>query len=63
MYRFHSEGLLEEHKNIFGADAEQNPKSKMDGRVKVNLIENLTNEEFYTDTSERMQKRYPGMSG
>lgn len=56
LYRFHSEGLLEEHKNIFGADAEQSPKSKMDGRVKVNLIENLTNEEFYTDTSERMQK-------
>lgn len=56
LYRFHSEGLLEEHKNIFGADAEQNPKSKMDGRVKVNLIENLTNEEFYQDTSERMRK-------
>ncbi|RLJ23008.1 ATP-dependent exoDNAse (exonuclease V) beta subunit [Chryseobacterium sp. 7] len=56
LYRFHSEELLEEHKNIFGADAEQNPKSKMDGRVKVNLIENLTNEEFYQDTSERMRK-------
>ncbi|CAI8936974.1 UvrD-helicase domain-containing protein [Chryseobacterium sp. IT-36CA2] len=56
LYRFHSEGLLEEHKNIFGVDAEQNPKSKMDGRVKVNLIENLTNEEFYQDTSERMRK-------
>lgn len=56
LYRFHSEGLLEEHKNIFGADAEQSPKSKIDGRVKVNLIENLTNEEFYTDTSESMQK-------
>ncbi|MDR6461105.1 ATP-dependent exoDNAse (exonuclease V) beta subunit [Chryseobacterium vietnamense] len=56
LYRFHSEGLLEEHQNIFGADAEQNPKSQKDGRVKVNLIENLTNEEFYTDTSERMQK-------
>jgi ATP-dependent exoDNAse (exonuclease V) beta subunit len=56
LYRFHSEGLLEEHKNIFGTDAEQNPKSKMDGRVKVNLIENLTNEEFYQDTSERMRK-------
>nr|WP_315032613.1 UvrD-helicase domain-containing protein [uncultured Chryseobacterium sp.] len=56
LYRFHSEGLEEEHKNIFGTDAEQNPKSKMDGRVKVNLIENLTNEEFYDDTSERMRK-------
>ncbi|WP_426477029.1 UvrD-helicase domain-containing protein [Chryseobacterium sp. CBSDS_008] len=56
LYRFHSEGLLEEHKNIFGADAEQSPQSKIDGRVKVNLIENLTNEDFYTDTSERMRK-------
>ncbi|UKB79129.1 UvrD-helicase domain-containing protein [Chryseobacterium sp. MEBOG07] len=56
LYRYHSEGLLEEHKNIFGADAEQSPKSKIDGRVKVNLIENLTNEEFYSDTSERMRK-------
>ncbi|MDR6466076.1 UvrD-helicase domain-containing protein [Chryseobacterium sediminis] len=56
LYRFHSEGLLEEHKNIFGEDAEQSPKSKFDGRVKVNLIDNLTNEEFYNDTSERMQK-------
>ncbi|WP_077413792.1 UvrD-helicase domain-containing protein [Chryseobacterium sp. JV274] len=56
LYRFHSEGLLEEHKNIFGEDAEQSPKSKFDGRVKVNLINNLTNEEFYNDTSERMRK-------
>ncbi|NIF07638.1 AAA family ATPase [Chryseobacterium sp. Tr-659] len=56
LYRYHSEGLLEEHKNIFGADAEQNPKSKIDGRVKVNLIENLTNENFYDDTSESMRK-------
>ncbi|MDW9383027.1 UvrD-helicase domain-containing protein [Chryseobacterium sp. JV558] len=56
LYRFHSEGLLEEHKNIFGEDAEQSPKSKIDGRVKVNLIDNLTNEEFYNDTSERMKK-------
>ncbi|WP_426480911.1 UvrD-helicase domain-containing protein [Chryseobacterium sp. R2ACT005] len=56
LYRFHSEGLLEEHKNIFGEDAEQSPKSKFDGRVKVNLIDNLTNEEFYNDTSERMRK-------
>ncbi|OCA68391.1 UvrD-helicase domain-containing protein [Chryseobacterium arthrosphaerae] len=56
LYRYHSEGLEEEHKNIFGTDAEQSPKSKFDGRVKVNLIENLTNEEFYDDTSERMQK-------
>lgn len=56
LYHYHSGDLEEEHKNIFGTDAEQNPKSGIDGRVKVNLIENLTNEDFYNDTSERMQK-------
>ncbi|MDR6529077.1 ATP-dependent exoDNAse (exonuclease V) beta subunit [Chryseobacterium rhizosphaerae] len=56
LYRFHSGELEEEHQNIFGTDAEQTPKSPMDGRVKVNLIENLTNEEFYEDTSEKMRK-------
>ncbi|WP_027373943.1 UvrD-helicase domain-containing protein [Chryseobacterium sp. UNC8MFCol] len=56
LYRFHSEGLEEEHKNIFGTDAEQSPRSQLEGRVKVNLIDNLTNEEFYDDTSDRMCK-------
>lgn len=56
LYKFHSESLSEEHKNIFGTDAEQNPKSSIQGRVKVNLIENLTNEDFYNDTSESMRK-------
>ncbi|SDJ86399.1 UvrD-helicase domain-containing protein [Chryseobacterium jejuense] len=56
LYQYHSLELEEEHKNIFGADAEQTPKSKIDGRVKVNLIENLTNDEFYDDTSESMRK-------
>lgn len=56
LYQYHSLELEEEHKNIFGADAEQTPKSKIDGRVRVNLIENLTNEEFYDDTSESMRK-------
>ncbi len=56
LYRFHSNDLEEEHKNIFGTDAEQNSKSKIEGRVKVNLIENLTKEDFYNDVSDRMQK-------
>ncbi|HAO05608.1 MAG TPA: DNA helicase UvrD [Chryseobacterium sp.] len=56
LYKFLSESLAEEHKNIFGTDAEQNPKSSIEGRVKVNLIENLTNEDFYNDTSESMRK-------
>ncbi|WP_326982061.1 UvrD-helicase domain-containing protein [Chryseobacterium sp. MYb264] len=56
LYQFHSLKLEEEHQNIFGEDAEQNPKSGIEGRVKVNLIENLTNDDFYNDTSERMRK-------
>ncbi len=56
LYEFHSRELNEEHKNIFGTDGKQNPKSGIDGRVKVNLIENLTNEDFYNDTSASMQK-------
>jgi len=56
LYEFHSRELAEEHQNIFGTDGKQNPKSGIDGRVKVNLIENLTNEDFYNDTSASMQK-------
>ncbi|SDQ31576.1 ATP-dependent exoDNAse (exonuclease V) beta subunit (contains helicase and exonuclease domains) [Chryseobacterium soldanellicola] len=56
LYQYHSINLEEEHKNIFGTDGEQSSKSSISGRVKVNLIENLTNEDFYNDTSERMRK-------
>ena len=56
LYQFHSLNLEEEHQHIFGVDGEQNPKSSIDGRVKVNLIENLTNEDFYNDVSDKMQK-------
>ncbi|KMQ66094.1 helicase UvrD [Chryseobacterium angstadtii] len=56
LYRYHSEGLEEEHRNIFGEDAEQSPRSQIEGRVKVSLIENLTNEDFYNDTAEKMRK-------
>ncbi|MXS71031.1 UvrD-helicase domain-containing protein [Flavobacteriaceae bacterium W22] len=56
LYHFHSQNLHDEHRQIFGSDGEQNPKSSIDGRVKVNLVENLTNEEFYDDVSVKMQK-------
>ncbi|WP_426475766.1 UvrD-helicase domain-containing protein [Chryseobacterium balustinum] len=56
LYHFHSLNLQEEHQHIFGVDGEQNPKSSLEGRVKINLIENLTNEDFYNDVSEKMQK-------
>ena len=56
LYHFHSLNLEEEHQHIFGVDGEQTPKSNIEGRVKINLIENLTNEDFYNDVSEKMQK-------
>lgn len=56
LYRYHSAVLEEEHQNIFGTDAEQSSKSSIEGRVKVNLIENLTKEDFYNDVSEKMKK-------
>ncbi|WP_139420467.1 UvrD-helicase domain-containing protein [Chryseobacterium mulctrae] len=56
LYHFHSLNLEEEHQHIFGVDGEQNPKSGINGRVKVNLIDNLTNEDFYNDVSDKMQK-------
>lgn len=56
LYHFHSLHLEEEHQHIFGTDGEQNPKSSIEGRVKVNLIENLTNEDFYNDVTDKMQK-------
>ncbi|KFE98821.1 helicase UvrD [Chryseobacterium formosense] len=56
LYHFHSLNLEEEHQHIFGTDGEQTTKSGIEGRVKVNLIENLTNEDFYNDVSEKMQK-------
>jgi ATP-dependent exoDNAse (exonuclease V) beta subunit len=56
LYHFHSLNLEEEHQHIFGVDGEQNPRSSIEGRVKINLIENLTNEDLYNDVSEKMQK-------
>lgn len=56
LYHFHSLNLQEEHQHIFGVDGEQNPKSSLEGRVKINLIENLTNEDFYNDVSDKMQR-------
>lgn len=56
LYQYHSRNLQDEHASIFGSDAGQSPRSSKEGRVKVNLIENLTNDDFYNDTSEKMRK-------
>ena len=54
LYQFISKGLDEEHQTIFGVDAQQNPKSKIEGQVRVNLIENGNKAEFYNDVVEKM---------
>ncbi len=56
LYEFLSHSVQPEHQNIFGKDAQQIAKSRIKGRVKVHLIENQTNEEFYIDSSEKIQK-------
>lgn len=56
LYDFLSQHVKPEHKDIFGKDAQQISKSAIQGRVKINLIENLTNEDFYTDSSEKIRK-------
>ena len=56
LYEFISNGLNEEHRNIFGKDAAQKVKSSIQGRLKVNLIPHSTKEDFYNDSAEKMQK-------
>ncbi|WP_407403603.1 UvrD-helicase domain-containing protein [Chryseobacterium sp.] len=55
LYQYHSKDLMEEHQDIFGIGAEQNPKSTIEGRVRINLIENLSKEDFYNDVSNKMR--------
>ncbi|MDO4762940.1 MAG: UvrD-helicase domain-containing protein [Flavobacteriaceae bacterium] len=56
LYQYLSKNLGEDHQNIFGEDAQQNPKSKIEGRVKVNLIENSNKDDFYADVVEKMRE-------
>lgn len=56
LYDYISCGLAEEHKNIFGASAQQQYQEGVEGRVKVSLIENGRKEDFYAETAEKMRK-------
>lgn len=56
LYRYHAQFLQNEHQKIFGTDAEQIAKSSVEGRVKINLIENQTSAEFFDDVSLKMQR-------
>lgn len=56
LYDFMSQNLSEEHQKIFGENAIQDAQSKLDGRVKVHLLENSVKAVFYEETSQKMQQ-------
>lgn len=56
LYLYLSEYTKESHRNIFGIGSHQIAKSKLEGRVRINLIENATKKVFYEEVSEKMQK-------
>ncbi len=56
LYEFMSCSVEKVHQDIFGKSAQQIAESSLEGRVKVNLIDNLKKEEYFTETSARMQK-------
>ncbi|WP_312766609.1 UvrD-helicase domain-containing protein [Epilithonimonas sp.] len=56
LYDYMSQDLNEEHQKIFGENAVQGAKSKLEGRVKIHLLENSTKDVFYEETVEKMQK-------
>lgn len=55
LYSFLSKQNIDEHRAIFGNGSQQTAKSDFDGRVRINLIDNLKKEEFYKEASEKMQ--------
>jgi ATP-dependent exoDNAse (exonuclease V) beta subunit len=55
LYDFMSQDLSEEHQKIFGENALQGAKSKLEGRVKVHLLENSTKNVFYEESAEKMR--------
>lgn len=55
LYDFMSQNLSEEHQKIFGENAIQDAQSKLDGRVKVHLLENSTKNVFYEESAEKMR--------
>ena len=56
LYQFMSQFTEDEHQKIFGDGSHQAAKSKKEGRVRINLIENSTRKSLYYDSvSEKMR--------
>ena len=56
LYLYLSEFTKESHRNIFGIGSHQIAKSKHEGRVRINLVENATKKIYYLEVAEKMQK-------
>lgn len=56
VYLYLSEFTDDSHRNIFGIGSHQIAKSKFEGRVRINLIENATKKVYYEEVSGKMQK-------
>lgn len=56
LYLYLSEFTDDSHRNIFGIGSHQIAKSKFEGRVRINLIENATKKVYYEEVSGKMQK-------
>ncbi len=56
LYDYMSQFTETEHQEIFGKGSHQKAKSDMEGRVRINLIENATKKsQYYESTSEKMR--------
>ncbi|MGZ5263641.1 MAG: UvrD-helicase domain-containing protein, partial [Kaistella sp.] len=56
LYLFLSGTTQTEHSEIFGNGSQQTAKSKLEGNVRINLIENSTKKIFYEDVARKMQE-------
>ncbi|MBS1571886.1 MAG: UvrD-helicase domain-containing protein, partial [Bacteroidetes bacterium] len=55
LYQYQSQFLEEQHQKIFSEDAQQIPKNKtLEGRVKINLLENSSQPEFFENLANAM---------
>ncbi|HRM13908.1 MAG TPA: 3'-5' exonuclease, partial [Flavobacterium sp.] len=55
LYLFLSGNTQAEHCEIFGSGSQQTAKSKLEGKVRINLIENTTKKVFYEEVAEKMR--------
>ena len=56
LYQFISKFTEKEHQEIFGKGSQQTAKSDVEGRVRINLIENAAKKSvFYDDATEKMR--------